>query len=65
VGVAVPQQTTVSGGMLSLKKSIKKRKLPMKRVRLKNLENEYVLSNRATPTAQPMLLLGFPEIALC
>jgi hypothetical protein len=65
VGVAVPQQATVSGGMLSLKKSIKKRKLPMKRVRLKNLENEYVLSNRATPTAQPMLLLGFPEIALC
>ena len=63
--VAVPQQATVSGGMLSLKKSIKKRKLPMKRVRLKNLENEYVLSNRATPTAQPMLLLGFPEIALC
>ena len=63
--VAVPQQATVSGGMLYLRKSIKKRKLPMKRVRLKNLENEYVLSNRATPTAQPMLLLGFPEIAKC
>jgi len=63
--VAALRQATVSGGMLSLKKSIKKRKLPMKRVRLKNLENEYVLSNRATPTAQPMLLLGFPEIALC
>jgi hypothetical protein len=65
VDVAVPQQATVSGGMLSLKKSIKKRKLPMKRVRLKNLENEYVLSHRATPTTQPMLRLGILEVALC
>jgi hypothetical protein len=65
VDVAVPQQATVLGGMLSLRKSIKKRKLPMKRVRLKNLENEYVLSHRATPTAQPMLRLGIPEVALC
>jgi hypothetical protein len=40
VDVAVPQQATVLGGMLSLRKGIKKRKLPMKRVRLKNLENE-------------------------
>jgi hypothetical protein len=55
VDVAVPQQATVSGGMLSLMKSIKKRKLPMKHVRLKNLENEYLLGGYALPTAQPML----------
>jgi hypothetical protein len=55
VDVAVPQQATVSDGMLSLKKSIKKRKLPMKNVRLKNLENEYLLGDCAMPTAQPML----------
>jgi len=55
VDVAVPQQATVSGGMLSLTKSIKKRKLPMKQVRLKNLENEYWLGGYALPTAQPML----------
>jgi len=55
VDVAVPQQATVSGGTLSLMKSIKKRKLPMKQVRLKNLENEYLLGGYALPTAQPML----------
>jgi len=55
VDVAVPQQATVSGGMLSLRKIIKKRKLPMKHVRLKNLENEYLLGDRAMATAQPML----------
>jgi hypothetical protein len=42
VDVAVPQQATVSGGMLSLKKSTKKRKLPMKCVRLKNIKIKYV-----------------------
>jgi hypothetical protein len=51
--------------MLSLRKSIKKRKLPMKPVRLKNPENEYWLSNCAMATAQPMLRIGFPEIAKC
>jgi len=55
VDVAVLRQATVSGGMLSLRKSIKKRKLPMKHVRLKNLENEYWLGGYALPTAQPML----------
>jgi len=65
VDVAVPQQATVSGGMLSLRKSIKKRKLPMKHVRLKNLENEYLLGDCALATAQPMLRIGFPKIALC
>jgi len=55
VDVAVPQQATVSGGMLSLMKSIKKRKLPMTHVRLKNLETEYWLGDCALPTAQPML----------
>jgi hypothetical protein len=55
VDVAVPQQATVSGGMLSLMKSIKKRKLPMTHVRLKNLENEYLLGDCAMATAQPML----------
>ena len=53
--VAVLQQATASGGMLSLKKSIKKRKLPVKHVRLKNLENEYLLGDCAMATAQPML----------
>jgi hypothetical protein len=53
--VAVLRQATVWGGMLSLRKSIKKRKLPMKHVRLKNLENEYLLGGCALPTAQPML----------
>jgi hypothetical protein len=55
VDVAVPQQATVSGGMLSLKKSTKKRKLPMKHVRLKNLKTEYLLGGRVTPIAQQML----------
>jgi hypothetical protein len=55
VDVAVPQLATVSGGMLSLMKSIKKRKLHMKHVRLKNLENEYLLGDCAMATAQPML----------
>jgi cytochrome b561 len=44
VDVAVPQQATVSGGMLSLKKSIKKKKLHMKHARLKMLKasnNDY------------------------
>jgi hypothetical protein len=55
--VAVPQQATVLGGMLSLRKSTKKRKLLMTHVRLKNLENEYLLGGYALPTAQPMLSL--------
>jgi hypothetical protein len=55
VDVAVLQQATVSGGMLSLRKSIKKRKLPTKPVRLKNLENEYLLDGYALPAAQSML----------
>jgi hypothetical protein len=55
VDVAVLQQETVSGGMLSLKKSIKKRKLLMKHVRLKNLENEYLLGDCAMTTTQPIL----------
>ena len=63
--VGVLQQATVSGGMLSLKKTIKKRKLPMKPVRLKNPENEYWLGDCAMATAQPMLRIGFPEIAKC
>jgi hypothetical protein len=37
------------------KKSIKKRKLLMKHVRLKNLENEYLLGDCAMATAQQML----------
>jgi hypothetical protein len=44
VDVAVPQQATVWGGMLSLKKSIKKKKLHMKHARLKMLKasnNDY------------------------
>jgi hypothetical protein len=65
VDVAVPQQATVSVGMLSLKKPTKKRKQPMKHVRLKNLENEYLLGDCAMATAQPMLRIGFPEIAKC
>jgi len=65
VDVAALRQATVSGGMLSLRKSIKKRKLPMKPVRLKNPENEYWLGDCAMATAQPMLRIGFPEIALC
>ena len=55
--VAVPQLATVSGGMLSLRKSIKKRKLHIKHTRLKNLENEYLLGGCELPTAQPMLRL--------
>jgi hypothetical protein len=52
VDVVGPQQATVSVGMLSLKKSTKKRKQPMKHVRLKNLENEYLLGDCAMATAQ-------------
>jgi hypothetical protein len=55
VDVAVLRQATVSGGTLSLRKIIKKRKLPMTYVRLKNLENEYLLGDCAMATAQPML----------
>jgi len=65
VDVAALRQANVSGGMLSLRKSIKKRKLPLKPVRLKNPENEYWLGDCAMATAQPMLRIGFPEIALC
>jgi len=65
VDVAALRQATVSGGMLSLKKSIKKKKLPMTHVRFKNLKNEYWLGDCAMATAQPMLRIGFPEIAVC
>jgi hypothetical protein len=54
--VVVPQQATVSGGMGSLKKNTKKRKLPMKQhVRPKNLKTEYLLGDWVNPTAQQML----------
>jgi hypothetical protein len=43
--------------MLSLRKSIKKRKLHIKHTRLENLENEYLLGGCELPTAQPMLRL--------
>jgi hypothetical protein len=57
VDVAVLRQATVSGGTLSLRTSIKKRKMPMKHVRPKNLENEYLLGDFTMATAQPMLCL--------
>jgi len=65
VDVAALRQATASGGMLSLRKSIKKRKLPMNPVRLKNPENEHWRDNCAMATAQTMLRIGFPEIAKC
>ena len=41
------------------------KKLPMTHVRFKNLKNEYWLGDCAMATAQPMLRIGFPEIAKC
>ncbi|MDB4225588.1 hypothetical protein N9778_01030 [Hyphomicrobiales bacterium] len=63
--VAVPQQVTVLGGMLSLRKSIKKRKLSMKHVRLKNLEIEYLFCGNVMLAAAQMFSIGCLEIALC